>query len=622
MIAGISKNTPTGKNPSKRGMAADSTPQNAPGLRPHRTLHLAPEQGRYEQSYQHYRTRFLEQLGGLTHNDLRMERIFRPGADGRPVQDPTGAVFWRGRFVLHPAADQKAHEILPELYRSFLRRPREVLAAPAYWSASDAHVVAALLHYACWTGRPLWIYSVAALLHDVGGGEREEFSAVFELAALNAAAESVTGPGTPNPRCDFYLRLIARPEPYFAYCLELLRGRTVSVDSPTGQVDPPDQAPAGQAAPPSVKRLLWAEAAATADVATEQYLLRRMTKNPPVDEDDLLDLYRSLAMRGKLYRAARLLLRHNRVFGEKAFAARLLLRLYLHNGKYLHFLRRLRVLEEWPGRRTYYEALYCIHRLGLQDDEEELMTRMTAGKNEPKLPPDEARYRMRNALDVARSGHPAVLGASREEWGDLVENHYLLEAATRARGRLDGPLIRERYRLFQEIVANLAPDSWQDPAADLTDSPRNLERADFYFRTLQWTFEQYRDRDELEALWPTLRRLAGENLAMRLFFGVLHFERDEIELARRLLQGFAGFHPALLHARGELAMLSDDFAGAERIYRRLLDFFPDSATLLFNLALILERARRLDEALDLFRRVLELEPRNQEAYEKIQLLSA
>lgn len=617
MIAGIPKNKSEQKNqpdPRRPHRTAREREPAGAGERPRRVLHLAPEQGRYEQTYQHYRTRFLEQLGGLTHSSLRIEHIYRPGVDGRPVQDSSGFVFWRGRFVLHATADRRAHELIPELYRSFLRRPLDLLAAPGYWTAADSHVISALLHYACWTGRPVWMYSIAALLYEAGGQDRPEFSPIFELAALQAASESITGPGSPNPRCDFYTRSVAQPDPYFAYCLQLLRGRGASTAADSEPASgSPGESPDSQSEIFSVKRLLWAEAAATADESTERYLLRRMTKNPPVDEDDLMDLYRSLVMRGKVYRAARLLLRHNRAFGEKIYAVRALLRLYLNNGKYLQFLRRLRHSGEWPGRRTYFEAVYCIHRLGMQESEEHLMTQLMAGKQELKLPPDETRYRMRSALDVARSGHPAVLGASREEWGDLVENHYLLEAAGRSRGTLDGPLIRERFRLFQACIANLMDST--------AENPQDLERVSFYFRTLLWTFEQYRDRPELDALWPILRRLAGENLSVRLFFGIMHFERDESELARRYVEHQAGFHPALLHARSELAMLAEDFDGAERIYRRLLGFFPDSATLLFNLGLILERAYRIDEALDLFRTVLELEPRNQEAYDKVQLLT-
>ena len=597
MIAGIPKKTTESKMPAE--------PAHLP--RPRRALHLAPEQGRYEQTYRHYRARFLEQLGGLTHARLRMQHIYRPGVDGRPVPDASGYVFWRARFVLHAAAEHRAHELMPELYRSFLRRPGEVLAMRSHWTATDEHVLAALLHYACWTGRPTWIYSIAALLHDHGGHNRPDYGPVFELAALQAAGESISGPGAPNPRCDFYARLVARPDPYFSYCLQLLRGRRAPGESAArSKTDKTDETF-------SVKRLLWAEAAATADDTTEKYLLRRRTKNPPVDEDDLMDLYRSLAMRGKLHRAVRLLLRHNRLFGEKISAVRVVLQIYLNNGKYLHYLRRLRLSETWPGRRAFYEALYCIHRLGAQDREDTLMTQLMAGKQELKLPPDELRYRMRTALEVARSGHPAVLGASREEWGDLVENHYLLEAAARARGKLDGALIRERFRLYQACVSDLMEGT--------TEQPRNLQRTAFYFRTLLWTFEQYRDRSELEPVWPILRPLAGENLAVRSFFGVMHFERDQLELARRHIADQAGFQPALMHARSELALADQDFAGAERIYRRLLVFFPDSATLLFNLGLILERAYRIDEAVVVFRRVLELEPRHQAAYDRIQLLT-
>lgn len=603
MIAGIPKNQASSKNPA--------FPPGRPEGPPRRTLELSPERERYEQDFQHQRVRFLEQLGGLTRRELRIQSLFRPGVDGRPVLDSSGFVFWRARFVLHAAAERKAHEIMPELYRSWLRRPLDCLADPNAWSPADSQIVAALLNYACWSGRPVWLDSIAALF-DQAGATHSAADRSYELAALLAASNEATA------RADYYFRLVTQPGPYFSFAWSVLRNRSSSPASSTSA-----SAADGESgtAPPeeggdqvSVKRLLWAEAAITEDRETEAYLLRRMTKNPPVDEDELLDLYRSLALRGRLFRAARLLLRHQRHFGEKGSALRLLLQLYLNNGKYLYYLRALRRAEIWPGRSAYYEAVYCIHRLGLQNSEEQLMTRIMADKQELKLPPDEMRYRMRTALDVAQSGHPPVLGAGREEWGDLVENHYLLEGAARSRGALDGALIRERFRLFQASVHNLLEN-------DGGEEPRRPERLSFYFRTLMWTFEQFREREELDELWPRLLPLAGENLALRLFFGIMLFEREEVDRARRFLDGQAGQHPALLHAKSELAMLADDFELAERAYRQLLRLFPDSATLKYNLGLILERAYRLDEALAIFREVLELDPRNQEVYEKVQLLS-
>jgi tetratricopeptide (TPR) repeat protein len=606
MIAGIRKN--------EKFRSTRTGPGPAPVLR------LAPEQTRYERDYQYHRTRFLEQLGGLTHGQIKLERIFRPGVDGRPVLDSFAFVFWRARFVLHVPAERRAHELMPELYRSFLRRPLRLLRERGATGVADVPVLAALAHYACWTGRSVWIYNLAALLHEAQLYKNPQVSSFFELASLLAAAESPLGPSQPNARSDSYARLASRSDPYFAYCFQVLRGRVPSgpgalrsASAHAGAAVDSALSGGSDETAISVKPLLWAEAAVRGDLETERYLMRRLTRNPPVDEDDLLDLSRLLAMRGRPARAIRLLLRHNRLCGEKPAVLRVILRAYLINGKYLHYLRRLGQAKSWPGRRTYFEALYCIHRLGVQDREEHLLTRLLAGKKDLQLPADEERNRMRQALTVARSGHPPVMGSERHEWGDLVENHYLLEAAARTRGQPDGTLIRERFRLYRQCVETM-----------LGEGPRETERMHLYFRALLWTFEQYRDqsaRPEMEALWPRLRGLAGENLAIRLFFGTMHFERDEAELARRYVESLAGFHPVLLHTRGELALLAGDFERAERIYRRLLDRFPDCATLLYNLGLILERANRVDEARAVFRRVLDVDPRNPEAYDKLQLLS-
>lgn len=381
-----------------------------------------------------------------------------------------------------------------------------------------------------------------------------------------------------------------------------------------GSHDDPEAVPGGGAASghdggPSVKRLLWLEAAHSGDAETENYVIRRMTKNPPVDEDDLLDLYANLQMRGKLFRANRLLLRHAKFMGEKAYLSRLVLNAYLINGKYVHYLRRLQEFSVWPGRSAYFETVYCIHRLGAHDREERLLQKAMADKQDLLLPPEEMRYRLRTALEVARNGHPPVLGPEREDWGDLVENHYLLEAAAKISGGGHDPrLVQERFRIFKEIVTDLRGDG-----------PRDYERAAFYFKTLLRTFEQYADRLS-GAVRPQFEGLGGRCLAARTFFGLQLFEQHEFDAARRFLENTGGAHPALLHARSELMMRAERQGRAEAIYARLLRIFPDSPTLHFNLGLIYERASRFDDALRQYHRVLEIDPSFADAREKIGLL--
>lgn len=133
---------------------------------PRHRLQLNPEAARYAKTYDYYRALFHDQLENLTHRDIQMERIFRPGVSGRPLPDRFAFVFWKARFILHPQARRRARELMPELYRCYLRKPFEDPTDGKH--EIDRRVIVALIHFAIWTGRSQWVFSLAEHLRAHG----------------------------------------------------------------------------------------------------------------------------------------------------------------------------------------------------------------------------------------------------------------------------------------------------------------------------------------------------------------------------------------------------------------------------------------------------------------------
>ncbi|MCB1316088.1 MAG: tetratricopeptide repeat protein [Leptospiraceae bacterium] len=483
---------------------------------------------------------------------------------------------------MNPEAHALLHELLPDLYRSFLRAQ-----LPCY-DEIDLEVLAVLGNYALWTGRSEWLYSLAAGMVQSGVRSINATGrALLELVCLVAALQGQT------VLAEYYYRLVPGKSVYFDYCAHrVLRGHAPPVHSASEHPD---------TGHPSVKRLLIFDAAITGDMETENYVYRRMSKNPPVDAHDLLDLYATFMCRGKLFRAQRLLLRHSRMYGERPELLDQVLQTYLINGKHLLYLRRLARMEHSAYRRNWFEFVYCIYSLGLGDRRDELLAEVFAESHKTPTPSYENQLNFLRALDAAgRSPRPPLYSGECEY---LVQGYYL------SRTDMSPELIQERYQYYRRQIEMDTGDEQIDP-----------QLLNFYFRLLFRNVRLYAGELSSPQLFACLEGLAGSNAFIRVYLGLYAYNREWRREADRYLYNRPGNLPDLLHARADLAVMRADYATALRIYSKLVRSYPESTTMRFNLAMVLEKAGRIRQALETYNRILELDPGMLEARDRINIL--
>lgn len=542
---------------------------------PARTVRLNPEWGRYERLHRQHLERFVSELAPWLHERIELERIFRPGPDGRPVWFWDAAIAWRPGALARRGVLDRARAVLPECYTSFLRKPfRDPVGDP-----DEERLVSALALYAAASGRDLWIYSLAALFEQQGK-DRDD---IFELAALCAADAGV------GVRADYYRRRIRAPSPYFELCFQKMSGRggsNAAADTETT----------------AVKRLLWLDAAAEGDAASEQYLIRRMTKNPPIEAADLADLTAQLICRGRLFRAARLALRHGRAFGESDYAVRVALGLYLANGKYLHWLRRFARSSIEVSPRDWFTLHFCLARIQAGERSAELAAQALENKRRVNAPPEEQRIRFEFALRVAAAGEAPLASEDGGDWRDLAEAYYLLSA----------PASAERSQTEAEVMERLVARQAEQAGVD-------AERLDLFLHASFSSVGRLRSLDAPADFLRLAARRAGASFALRLFFARRLQRAGASATALELARGAGARSPAALHFLSELFAAANEPARAERLYLRLQRRFPRSALIAYNLGLVQERGGRSAAALQSYHRALELDPRMLEARDRIAL---
>jgi hypothetical protein len=542
---------------------------------PARTVRLNPDWGRYERQHRQHLERFLSELEPWMHDRIELERIFRPGPDGQPVWFMEASIAWRPGALARRGLADRARLLLPECYVSFLRKPfRDPAGDP-----NEERLFRALALYAAASGRDLWIYSFAALFEQHGKSRDD----VFELAALCSADAGVA------LRADYYRRRICNPSPYFELCFQILSGRSAS----NAEADP------GAA---TVKRLLWLDAAAEGDAPSEHYLIRRMTKNPPIEAADLADLAQQLICRGRLFRAARLALRHARAFGESDYAVRLALNLYLGNGKHLHWLRRFArsTIEVHP--RDWFALHFCLARIQAGDRSASLAEQALQNKPRILAPPEEQRLRFQFALEAAAAGESPPAQSDSGDWIDLVQALYLSCA----------PAAPERLEEENELMAQLVELQESQGGVD-------VERLDIRLHALFSSARRLRNLTAPAEFLRLAARRSGASFALRLFFARRLHRGGAAGVALELARGAGARSPAAQHFLSELFAAANEHSRAERLYLRLQQRFPQSALIAYNLGLVQERGGRQVAALQSYHRALELDPRLLEARDRIVL---
>ncbi|MCB1172076.1 MAG: tetratricopeptide repeat protein [Leptospiraceae bacterium] len=540
-----------------------------------------------EATWLYFRKRFERHFAPMVHDQIRIDRVFRPGPGNYPVVDTYPFVLWRPEWVSHFGAHRQADVFFQELYQSAVLQCRQ-----ADLRREDEQSITALALYAIWRFRHTWLFTISDLIQS-GRIRHRQSDVILQVSCILAAVQGEIA------RAAYWAGQVRGTDPVFTLLLEQTGVPAVHSREPGGvtATDPTQALPA-------VKRLLWFEAIFQQDETSEAILLRKRSKNPPIEEDELLDVYASLLARGRLFRAQRLLLKHLRLFGYRSHLADLVLQQYLINGRYLPFLRRLSQFERYPRRRNWYDAVFAIAALGQFSRMDTILAQLEQNHSVRHVPVDQSRMSL--FQEYIRSALESGFTVSASQLGDLFDYPALLGLLHADRPRQ----IQQSFRLFDSLL----------PRSPLKGQAVNSERLAFLFAGLEDKFRQYQDRPQVQAVWPVLQALAGRVVAIRIWLGLSAWEQGFTGTANC----FLGSGPALSleqsHVRAELALERGDAQTALQIYQGLLKRYPGQSRLMYNLASIQERLGSKDEALELYRQALDLDPTLHLARDRISLL--
>ncbi|MBX7057248.1 MAG: hypothetical protein K1X75_04235 [Leptospirales bacterium] len=276
-----------------------------------RSLRLRPAAPPTESWSLHFEQKLLPGL----RSEIHMAHAVRPGLDGFPAP------------CLHPLTYLRASRLHDLEFRASLEKGLD----PAYRALTRSGaplraglrqpLARALALYSFARMRADWLYSLA-----VRETERENPDAgILQLASFYALWQGQSSASA------WFRRQVLQPEAYFELAMQLLAPQKKKSQS----------ASSTEGAGAGVRRLLWLDAAASSERVSEAYIIRRSSRNPPVDAEDLFDLFVQLWQRGMLFRAARLLWRRIRLMGASPAICHELAMLALSNGRLSAALRAL-----------------------------------------------------------------------------------------------------------------------------------------------------------------------------------------------------------------------------------------------------------------------------------------
>lgn len=265
--------------------------------------------------------------------EIHLSHAIRPGVDGYPAP------------AIHPLTYLSVDRLFDLEFRAGL----EDSLAPVYTLLVQkaaplrkelrGRAIQALALFAFARLRSDWLYSIA--MREI---EREDAeNGVIALAAWFAAWEGR------KAASQWFQRRLPRDDAYLELALKAIGVRGPHSNAPTQS---------GEEAGQGVRRLLWLDAAASGDRSTEDYVIRRSTKNPPVDPEELFDLYVQLLSRGRIFRAARLLHRRNRSMGAVSASIAELAWLFLSDKRPAAALKMLKMAP--PEDRSRFAGLVAV----------------------------------------------------------------------------------------------------------------------------------------------------------------------------------------------------------------------------------------------------------------------
>ena len=509
-----------------------------------------------ENDPQYWFNRFQQELYSQVHLKISLSSCFKASICNQVVPDHFPYVFWKGPFVYHRERWKIADHIVPNLYHICMEHPSAVSFR------GDIPLTEVMINYAFWRGSFSWIYSLSSLCY-----QRNYFhSELFQVAALCLAYHENFD------TANFYYQQASKGvdplSPYFQYSFQTLMGDHAKDDK--------DKITKRKTTSISQElRLRWIVSCCDGDISQEKKLIHKMTMIN-VDEDTLLDQYACLIARGLLYNANRMVLRYVAKKEECGYLLMLVLQSYLQNQKHYAYLLRLSIHKFWLGNICWYEAEYCISRLGLSSERSQTWFHILSNKSKKVvLPTAKEQRNFHSFLRATKKQLHELSHFVPDACVDLLLDHHLSMASDEAH------LLQRRFNFYRSFI--LEP---LNLSQDLKPSTITICSG-----ALFWTFYLYLDTLRFSPFIKLLKSLSGQILSSRLLLATHYFRYGSKEKSRKLLSSAAHHHPLFQTFGVNIAVDSDEFSQADKISSRLVKKFPQDFTLHKNHALIHQKSQ-------------------------------
>ena len=479
----------------------------------------------------HWFAFFEAKIRSKIHLDTLVQRCFKAFICNQVAPNHFSYVFWKAPFVFDREQWQLADEIVPNLYNICMSYP-----SAAYFR-NDVPPIEVIINYAVWRGHFSWLYSLASLYY-----QRDRFHCeLFQLATLCLAYNENFD------TANFYhrqtVKQVANTSPYYEHCFRILMG-----DHAKDIVPEQETVHTAQNV-----QYAWLVSCCNGDLEQEKELMNSMTRIS-VDEEVLLDQYSCLVARGLLFRANRMILRYLAEKDHCEYLVHIVLQSYLQNQKYYSYLQRLIDCKFWPGKICWYEAEYCILKLGLNSDKKRIWLRIQNRKREVLLPDFKEQKTFQSLLQKAENQSTELSQSLPNGCTDLLLDHHLSTASSKHH------LLQRRYSFYLSFI--LEPLT---AAKDL--SPNTIISCN---GQLFWTFYLYLDTLHVSPFIKLLESLSGQVLSLRLLLAVYHFRYGSREKSSKLLSSVAHCHPLFQTMSANLSIAEGELQQADRISSKLV----------------------------------------------------
>lgn len=520
----------------------------------------------------------LRDFGSDIHEDVKIERMWRPGLSGLPVRETGPSVFWKNPLLYY---DEKSNNKIDEFIEEIYTLIKNIEDVKLFNHKDMNRALLALINYSIWKRRNDWIYTIVFRLNDL----KYNNSKIKLIAAISAAGDRQKLLG--NYLLNSWMLSGASEEDRYGILCYRFMSHSSPEEKPNLELIEGEQ---------NNLRLMWLYEAAAGNIINEKALVQKIIASCK-SEDEAQDIFFALLTRGKIYTAIRFLYRRVSNVSHRDAA---LLNLYFINSNYNRYLHKIKKSKMITNPIHWFEIVYSIFRLSGAENLVENVSNFIEDFSVTNMPLKSKRdYFVTgltenkfdlNELDISKYNHCILYSFHLENQKNLSQNESEKKSfISTLETHLNKIKIEATVDTGNELLL-------QNALWGSVDQKLNLDTP----------FRHY------------LISLSGRTILVRLFLGMHYYHTGNIFAAVKYLKK-SPEHPLKNYYLYESMIHKEDISSALYYYKKLKTFYSDESSYWLTFGLLLKRIQRNREALSAVNRSLALNPGNQEAL-KLSLL--